>query len=156
MKKSIFEPGVKEELLQRLNKLQEDTKPKWGIMTARQVTRHMTMAYQVQLGELPIPDRSNFMTRTVLRYFLLSGMVPSPEQAKKRPAQTQPELNVVERKIETGDLATEKTLLIKSMERFIALNDYPNRHFLIGRMKKKHWGYWAFSHMHYHLTQFGL
>ena len=157
MKRSVFDPKVKQELLQRLDKLQEGTSPVWGEMTARQMLKHLQMAFQIGTGELAISDRSSFFTRNVLRYFLLRDMVPSKRQLDKNPPMTFPEIDLqMNTAIKVADFATEKGNFSSALEQLAAVENYVDQHPLIGKMKREDWGFHMYSHINYHFTQFGL
>src|SRR3712207_2442369 len=49
--KNIFEPEVLEEIKQRINKLQPNTKRQWGKMEVAQMMAHCSAALEVAAGE---------------------------------------------------------------------------------------------------------
>ena len=156
MKKSIFDSKVRSELASRLDKLAETTVPQWGTMKPAQMVHHVYMSTDIASGKLKLGDRSNFFTKTILRYFMLSGMVPSRKQLEKRPPQTFEEINMVKANIPYDDLNTERNRLKQQWEQIAALNNFPDRHPLIGKMSHDNWGQQLYSHANYHLTQFGV
>src|SRR5436853_7429183 len=52
--KSIFNTGEKNEILNRIDKLQPDTKPLWGTMNASQMLAHCIVPSKVSLGEVQL------------------------------------------------------------------------------------------------------
>jgi hypothetical protein len=156
MKKSLFDPKVKQELVSRLDKLAENTVPQWGIMKPEQMVHHVYMATKIAAGELKVPDRSSFFTRTVLRYFMLSGKVPSIKQMEKRPIETMEEFNMVKANIPYDDLNTERSRLKTQWEKLSSLTSFPERHPRIGKMNRDNWGQQLYAHANYHLTQFSV
>lgn len=156
MRKSIFDPAVKAEVLQRLEKLNHDTVPQWGVMKPNQMLRHLIEANKIATGEITSANRSNFFTRTLIRKFVLDAKVPSLNMIKKRPIVTFPEINIVERGIHSAEFNTEKQNLIKDIDRVLAAKEFVPRSPLIGKMSRENWGQLGYSHIHYHFTQFGV
>jgi len=156
MRKSLFDNKVRDELKQRLDKLTDATVPQWGTMKPAQMVHHVFLSTNIASGELKIEDRSNFLTRTVLRYFMLSGMVPPKERGQKNPPQTFEEINMVKRNIAYADLNTERNRLKEQWEKLTAKQEFPPRHPRIGKMSRDNWGQQLYAHANYHLTQFGL
>lgn len=156
MAKTIFDPTLHASLFVRLDKLQESTVPQWGIMKPNQMVRHVREALKINTGEMDLGDRSTIFTRTLIRWFVLNSMVPSAETARKRPVVTLPEINVVEKPIPAADLATEKRLLREATDKAIKEDKWAGRAPLLGHMSRADWGKLMHSHMHYHLSQFGL
>ena len=88
--KNLFNPGVQEELLSRIDKLTSDSKPLWGKMNVNQDLRHMTMVFNISSGKLnPTPSKVPPMPKWLLKFFLLNAK-PSKERAE-----TFKELNTV-------------------------------------------------------------
>jgi hypothetical protein len=156
MAKTILDPTTLESILQRVDKLTPDTVPQWGVLKPNQMVRHLRAALPINSGELVIPDRSTFMSRTLIRWFVLNSMVPSVERAKKNPIQTLPEINVVKKPIESADLETEKRLFKEAQRAIIIQDKWAARSPLLGKMSKGDQGKLMHSHAHYHLTQFGV
>jgi len=156
MKKTIFDPESKADILQRLEKLSPDSQPRWGILKSNQMLRHLIESNKITLGELETEDRSNLFTKTLIRYFILSSKVPSIKQVQKRPIQTVPEINVVERQIVTADFETERENYKKDIERIISARNFAAKSPIMGKMSREDWGKLTYSHANYHLTQFGV
>ena len=154
MKHSIFEKGVKEDLFERLNKLNSATKARWGKLNAEQMLRHLSEANRMALGELIMPDRSNFLTRTIFKWMFLSNIKPAGRE--KGNVQTFPEVDVVKRRIEVDDIETEKRRYIQSINNIINAPALHPTHTAFGKMKRKDWGLLAYAHSDYHFTQFNI
>ena len=67
--KNLFEPGVKQEILERINKLTPQTQRQWGKMDVGQMLAHCQMPLGVGVGVHKIPR--SFMGR------ILGSMVKS-------------------------------------------------------------------------------
>lgn len=156
MKRSIFDPEIQKLVEERMEKLTTESKGRWGVMTVEQMLRHLAEGFKLPLGEVKMEDKSTFLGRTLIRYFVTSGYVPSEAQAKKRPIQTFKEIDVVKAGIQAGYLEAEKANLRQMIRAFIEKGEYPPRHPFFGKFRKKHWGFWAWTHIHYHFSQFGV
>lgn len=155
MKHSIFEPDVKPLLFERVDRLTAHTKGKWGKLTATQMVRHLSEANRMAIpNELPMPDRSNLLTRTLFKWIFLSNI--KPPRREKGNIQTFPEVDVVHSGIAVEDLASEKQRYKASVDRLIHTPILSASHTAFGKMSREDWGFLAYAHADYHLTQFGM
>jgi len=53
--KNLFEPAVKQEIIERINKLNPQTQPLWGKMNAGQMLAHLKMPMGVAVGVHKLP-----------------------------------------------------------------------------------------------------
>jgi hypothetical protein len=156
MRKNIFNEPDRANVLSRLEKLTAETVPQWGKLKPNQMLRHVIEGNKITLGELQVPDRSSFFTRTIIRYFTLSGMIPPRERLEKNPIETFGQIDVIKQNIPAADFATEKANFIADVERIINATKFAERSPLIGKMSKENWGQLTYSHINYHFTQFGV
>lgn len=156
MSKTIFDPATKAALFARLDGLTERTVPLWGQLKPNQMVRHLREALKVNTGEIQPARRDTFFTRTFICWFTLNAKIPPVEQLKKKPIHTFDEINIVKRPIPADDLATEKRLYAEALDRVIKEGRYADRSPTLGRMSIADHGRLMYSHMHWHLTQFGL
>lgn len=154
MKHSIFEAEVKPLLFERVDRLSADTKGKWGKLTATQMIRHLSEANRMAFDELPMPDRSNLLTRTLFKWMFLSNIKPPGRE--KGNIQTFPEVDVVGLGLAVEDIESEKEKYKATVERIINTPVLSKKHTLFGKMSRDDWGYLVYAHADYHLTQFGV
>jgi len=152
MKQSIFNEGVKESVFKRIDSLKPDSKSQWGKLNATQMVRHLFEANRMALDEIPMPDRSNFISRTLIKPMFLANI--KPPGRKKGKVHTFPEIDIVEKKIAVEDLETEKKRYKNIVERIINTESLATTHTLFGKMSRADWGYLIYAHADYHLTQF--
>lgn len=145
--KTIWQRPVREELVNRLNRLSANAPAKWGKFTAPQMVSHLIDGVHMALGELPVKQR-----KLPIRFFPLKQLViyafPFPKGAPTAPellARTPQEWN--------GEVAQLKEL----MERFATgshsrLPDHP----AFGKMSRTAWGVLGYKHIDHHLRQFGV
>lgn len=152
MKKNFYNSADKTELLDRLGRLQPDSAARWGKMTAHQMVLHLIDSFCMALGKRPVKDKSNILSRTLVKWILL-GRSFMPKNVA-----TAPELDQKRK----GTPPKEWT---EDVERLRALMDemanLPQgapmaRHPFFGKMSRHQWGLLAYQHTHHHLTQFGL
>jgi hypothetical protein len=142
------------EIRHRIEKLTPDSKRKWGKMTVQQMVPHITDQFRMAMGEMEVADKSNFFTRTFLKWLLLSGM-PIP----KGKAETAPELNQ-----EKGqgtlptDFSSDVSTFHSTLDQFCSQpHNYTwSRHPLFGKMSGKQWKKLGYNHLNHHLNQFGV
>ena len=120
-------------------------------MNVKQMVSHL-----VQTGTLPfeetLPDKSNFLSRTVIKPLVLY-VLPMPKEVK-----TSPEMDQQEKGRAPGDFHEDKRLVVESIERLASLGESAacKHHPFFGKMTPKHWGILAHKHMDHHLKQFGV
>ncbi|MBF9254222.1 DUF1569 domain-containing protein [Pontibacter sp. 172403-2] len=154
MKHSIFEPGIKPLLFERVDKLNADTKGMWGKLTATQMLRHLSEANRMAFDEIPMPDRSTLLTRTLIKWMFLNNIKPPGRE--KGNIQTFPEVDVVGLGTAVEDIESEKQRYKATVDRLIDSTELSKFHTAFGKMSRDDWGYLAYAHADYHLTQFGM
>ena len=149
--KTLRDEKCRSELTARIKNLSSDAKPSWGRMNVEQMLSHL-----VQANELPfvasVPDRSNWMSRTVIKPLVLYVM-PIPKDVKTSPAMDQQQDG---RKPLGFDV--DKAHLVESISK---LGTIPTAHRCLdhpffGKLSAKQWGRLAYKHMDHHLRQFGV
>ncbi len=154
MKRNIFDPSARDEVLSRLQKLTINSQGRWGKLSATQMVRHLTEACRMAFDEIPMPDRSNFLTRTIAKWLFLSNIKPPGREKGK--IKTFPEINIVELKLLMSDIEKEKADFAAIIERITNTEKLSNRHTMFGKMSRNDWGYLTYAHADYHLTQFNI
>jgi hypothetical protein len=154
MKQSVFSPGVKESLFSRVDRLTPDTRGKWGKLNATQMVRHLSEANRMAFAEIPMPDRSNLLTRTLFKWMFLSNIKPPGRE--KGTIKTFPEVDVVKLGLPVEDMEKEKARYKASVDRLISTPNLHPSHTVFGKMTRNDWGHLAYAHADYHLTQFGV
>ena len=146
----IFNRQANAEILERLSKLTQDSKPLWGKMTVAQMLWHCQKPLEVTTGKLPLQGG--------LRGFLFGKMAKNSFLKNKgfsKNSPTHPKFKMVG----TPDFETEKQALINSVTAFgqtgtgiIAIQKHP----FFGPMSEQEWGALHYIHLDHHLKQFGL
>ena len=117
--KNLLEPAVKDEILQRIDKLTSQSTALWGKMNINQNLRHLSMALLIPTGEIdPTPDNLPKIPKWLMKFFLLNMKPP------KNRAETFKELNMVANNIAPTDFDTEKSSLKKQVEKFVTSQNF--------------------------------
>lgn len=138
-------------LIERISSLTGVETPLWGKMNVNQMVSHL-----IQAGDMPfeasVADRSNLLSRTVLKPLILY-VLPIPKEVK-----TSPEMNQLESGRKPQDFESDKAMLIESINRLgsLPLDRKCLAHPFFGAMNAKQWAVMAHKHINHHLTQFGV
>jgi hypothetical protein len=147
--KTIFEPAVRKEMIERVNKLTVHTPRVFGKMKPEQALHHINSAFQMYLGEVSEPYQGNNLKAAVGRFVIFSP-IPFPREK----AQTFPSLLSEA----TYNIETEKTRFADLLERVAAQSktaEWPI-HPIFGKLTPDQYGKLGYKHTDHHLQQFGV
>ena len=146
--KSALDPAVRRELADRVLRLQPDSPPRWGSMTAPQMVAHLSDCLLMAFGELPIAGKGPLPLRfTPVKQLILyalpfpKGAPTAPELIRRVPADWQ------------SGIAELRSLLDQLGSR--RADDRWPEHPAFGRLTGKQWGVLIYRHTDHHLRQFG-
>ena len=148
--KSLFEPEVTHEIIDRINRLMTDTKPLWGKMTVSQMLAHMQPPLRVALGEEKL--------KKGLMGFLFGGIAKKQmvnESPFKKNLPTAPGFIVKD----VRDFEQEKDKLTDLVQRFSKEqkeNLDTRIHPFFGKLSADEWNVLQWKHLDHHLRQFGV
>ncbi|MBT8186732.1 MAG: DUF1569 domain-containing protein [Croceitalea sp.] len=148
--KSLFDTIAHQELLDRINKLNKNSKANWGKMTVGQVMRHCQFPLNLALGKESIPEPNPIMK------FMFKGFKKSMYNDKpwKHNLPTVKQFKVVE----DHDFDEAKQALIELVNKF---HEEKTRttwepHPSFGSFTPEQWGQMQYKHLDHHLRQFGV
>ena len=147
--KTVFDPGVREELIGRIGALSASDRALWGKMDVCQMVRHLVLSQEWILGGKRL--KRVFLGR-LLGGVILKKMLKDEFLRKNTP--TMPELIVRDTDI---DLPGEREMLAGLMRGY-GKYAYPASGFIhpfFGRMTEEQIGYFVYKHVDHHLRQFG-
>lgn len=149
---NLFNPTKRAELIVRLNRLTPDSKALWGKMSVGEMLCHCLDGNKMALGEIPPTDKSNFFTRSLVKY-LVVYIIPIPKGAPAAP-----EINPHKKGSKPTSVEKERLLLIDDINNFANLTaeDFKGRHHIFGRLTANQWGKLGYKHLDHHLKQFGV
>jgi hypothetical protein len=145
--KTVFDKTTRDELIARINTLNEQSTAQWGKMNVYQMLKHCTLWEGMIAGT--IKCKRVFLGRLIGRMALKSSL--KDESPMMRNAVTSPELKVKE---SNGNVALEKTKWIALVEGYAHFSTPGFVHPFFGKMTKEQVGYHAYKHTDHHLQQF--
>jgi len=145
--KTTFDKTTRDELINRINALTENSKAQWGKMTISQMLKHCILWEEMILGQLKC--KRSFIGR-LFGKMALKGLIKD-EKPMMRNAPTSPELKVTEN---NGNVASERTKWIALIEGHAHFSNPGFIHPFFGKMTTEQIGYMAYKHIDHHLRQF--
>ncbi|MEO7213339.1 DUF1569 domain-containing protein [Mucilaginibacter sp.] len=146
--KTTFDKATRDELVKRINTIQESTPAQWGKMNAYQMVKHCRQWEELITGDLP--SKRVFIGRIFGKIALKSFLKDDSPMGRNSP--TTPEVKAQE---STGNFAAEKTKWLALIEQN-ANTVTPNFvHPFFGKMTNEQIGLLAYKHIDHHLRQFG-
>jgi hypothetical protein len=145
--KTVFDKATKEELIGRINSLNETCVPQWGKMNVSQMLRHCRLWEEMIAGK--IECKRVFLGRLIGKMALKANL--KDERPMQKNAPSSPELIVRE---SPGDMAAERAKWIALMEENAHYSNPFFMHPFFGQMTKEQLGYLAYKHTDHHLRQF--
>lgn len=145
--KSILNKDDYQNIVNRINKLTPETKPKWGKMNSAQVLAHMSEVQEVQNGK-PLEGTPWFVK--VFFKGMIKKMVFSQTPYKPN-TQTHPQYIVSS----PQEFEEQKERFLKALE-FMHKENPPLNHPLFGKVNDEDKGWSCYKHHDHHLKQFEL
>ena len=150
--KTIFDKATRDELIDRINALNETSTAQWGKMNVYQMCKHCRLWEEWIQGK-PEP-RLVYKQEFIGKIFGKIGMrrMLRPDKPMDRNVPTSKDLIIKEKE---GDTAAEK---IKWMSLIEGYSNYSNSNFIhdfFGKMTVEQIGFLAYKHNDHHLRQFG-
>lgn len=145
--KTVFDKTTREELINRINTLNENSTPQWGRMSVYQMLKHCT------LWEEMISGKKKYKQAFIGRLFgkLILKNVLKDEKPMRRNTPTIPELRIKEN---NGNVLSEKMRWIALIEEYAHFSNHNFVHPFFGKMTKEQIGYFVYKHIDHHLRQF--
>jgi Protein of unknown function (DUF1569) len=143
--KSIFDKLTRDELIERINTLDENSTPQWGKMNVYQMLKHCTQWEEMILGKRKY--KQSFVGK-LFGKSALKGMLKD-ESPLKRNMPTVPEFKIKE----NGDAVAERNKWITLIEEHAHVSNSGFVH-PFGKMTKEQVGLFAYKHTDHHLRQF--
>lgn len=136
----------------RINRLNPESKAKWGTMNVTQMLTHLNDALRIALGMKEAKDRSNFFTRVFL-FPLATYILP----VWPKNSATAPEMQQGKKGSPPRDFYTEAEFLKKLLDVFNEREEAKLKpHPMFGKLNKKQWRDLLIKHLNHHLNQFGV
>ncbi|HMW67490.1 MAG TPA: DUF1569 domain-containing protein [Chitinophagaceae bacterium] len=146
--KNLFEPAVKQEIEDRINRLTSQSLPKWGKMNVAQMLAHLQEPMAIALDGKSV--KVNWLMKMIFPLFKSKLWDDKPY---KQNLPTSPSF------ITYGsekDFEKEKHGLLNMVNRFTEANILSDRHPVFGKLTKENWSKATWKHIDHHLQQFGV
>ncbi len=146
--KNLFDPVVKQEIIDRINKLTPQSQRQWGKMDVAQMLAHLQPAIKIAYGTHQ--PKGHFFFKLILPFFKSKLW---DEKPYKRGLPTDDTF------IMTGtekDFEKEKAGLIDLIRQFTESAVRGDRHPVFGKLTREQWSKAIWKHIDHHLRQFGV
>jgi hypothetical protein len=152
--KRLDNTGDKATLLDRLRHITPASQRRWGKMTPHQMICHLNDSFRSVIGEREFHgDKSNLLTRTVVRWLALYAPLRWPHGVPTMPENDQEQGGTPPEEFQRDLDAL--ALMIDRVTR--AERDFQwRRHPLFAEMSERDWMRWGYLHVDHHLRQFGV
>jgi len=145
--KTVFDKTTRDELISRIDALNENSKNAWGKMNVYQVLKHCTLWDEwVQSGK----NNKQVLIGRLFGKMALKKLVKD-ESPLGRNTPTLPELKIKET---NGDVESEKKKWIALINEYAHFSNPDFFHSFFGKMTKEQVGQLAYKHADHHLRQF--
>ncbi|MGE8553120.1 MAG: DUF1569 domain-containing protein [Chryseobacterium jejuense] len=148
--KTIFDHNVREELINRINLLSQQSSAQWGKMNLYQMVKHCTVWNNWVLGNGNDVYRQDLLGKIFGKMVLKKMVKDDKPLGKNSPAGI----------FTIKETAGETELLKESWKKQIAsYANYSNPNFVhdfFGKMTKEEIGIFVYKHMDHHLRQFNV
>ena len=148
--KTVTDPAVLEQLVERLSALNPDTPRVWGTLTAGEMLCHLSDATASVLQS----DASEQAPRhRFLKWIALTAPLAWP-----RGLSTPPTVDPHVQGTKPGDFADDQQRAISSLRELAVAptSAFASSHGAFGPMSLRDWQRWAYRHTDHHLRQFGV
>ena len=145
--KNLFDTTVKQEIIDRINKLTPQTQRQWGKMDAAQMLAHCQMPLGVAVGKHKL--KRNFFLSLIGPLFKKQLYNDKPF---KRSLPTDKSFIMTDPK----DFEKEKEGLLQMINSFSESTMSDEPHPFFGKLTKEEWSKGTWKHLDHHLQQFGV
>lgn len=148
---NIFDQKETETVIERINNLSKETKPKWGKMSVDQMLAHCNVAYEMAYEDKHPKPKG---LKKMLVKLLIKPYVTSEKPYKKN-GQTGPQFKIKESK----NFEAEKKRLIDYLKKTQSLGEshFDNKEsHSFGKLSINEWHNLFYKHLNHHLNQFGV
>lgn len=148
---SIFTDQYHQEIINRINKLKENSQAKWGKMDVGQMLKHCQLPLQIALQNNVMTAKANVFKKLIFKMFKPMMYNDKPW----RPNMQTPKEFVV---VNVQNFNTERESLIALIDTFNSKKEHTNwpEHPFFGHFTVEQRGQMQYKHLDHHLKQFGV
>ncbi|ALJ06483.1 hypothetical protein APS56_15665 [Pseudalgibacter alginicilyticus] len=148
--KTIFDKNIREQLINRINKINKENNAEWGKMNLIQMLKHNTYWNKWILGKENHKYKQAFLGK-IFGKIALKKMIKDEKPFDKN-IPTSDQFKVKE---STGNIEYEKSEWISLIKEYEKFNNLSFIHDFFGKMTKEQIGVLVYKHTDHHLRQFG-
>lgn len=145
--KNLFDPAVKQDIINRINSLNPQSQRQWGKMNVAQMLAHVQLPIKIAYGTHT--PKGSFLLRLIGPLFKSKLWDNKPY---KQGLPTDPTFVMSENE---KDFEKEKSALLELVGRFSETAIVGEKHPIFGRLTKENWSKATWKHIDHHLKQFG-
>ena len=156
-KQNLANPADKQQIVERLAKIQSSSPRLWGKMTASQMICHLADSFRVTMGEKPWETARISVTPIPMPAWVVKWVALNLPMRWPHSTPTRPEVDSERGGTPPGAFEGDVRDLLRLLDRFtrkpqeFALRAHP----IFGAMTEAEWMRWGYLHMDHHLRQFG-
>jgi uncharacterized protein DUF1569 len=154
---TLSNPANKQQIVERLGKIQPSSLRQWGRMTVNQMICHLSDSFRVVMSLKPARTSRISVTPIPLPSWLVKWVALETAMPWPRGLQTRPEVDAEQGGTPPIQFDQDKADLFPLLERFTRQpRDFEwQPHPMFGTMTDTDWMRWGYHHMDHHLRQFG-
>jgi len=145
--KNLFDPVVKQDIVNRINKLTAHSQRQWGKMDVAQMLAHCQMPLGVATGDHKL--KGSF-------FLSLIGPLFKSQLYNDKPFKRDLPTDISFKIGDTRDFEIEKQKLIAMIDHFSESSMSGEPHPFFGKLTKLQWSRGTWKHLDHHLAQFGV
>jgi len=144
--KTVLEKSIRDELIGRINSLNQNSSAAWGKMNVYQMLKHCAIAEESYLGK---KEYKRIFIGRLIGKKVLKNMLKD-DSPMMRNAKTLKDFIVTG----NGDIEPEKQKWIALLHEYEQYSNDGVIHWFFGPMTKEQIGYFSYKHADHHLRQF--
>ena len=150
--KTIFDKNTRVQLINRIDKLNNENEGQWGKMNVYQMIKHLNIWNQWVLGiDNNIPYKQDFLGKIIGKKVLKRNIKNDKPMGKGAPAGSNFTI-----KEKNGDIEKQKRKLVELTEHYGYYDNPEFIHNFFGIMSEEQIGVFSYKHYDHHLRQFGV
>jgi len=154
---TLANPADKQQIVERLAKIQSSSPRLWGKMTAPQMIFHLADSFRVTMGEKSWVTERISITPIPMPDWFVKWVALQVPLRWPRGTPTRPEVDSEKDGTIPGVFDGDVRNLLRLLDRFTCKpRDFSwQPHPIFGAMEEAEWMRWGYLHMDHHLRQFG-
>ena len=147
--KSILDQSTRDEVIERVNRLTENSTPQWGKMNIYQMLHHCVLCEQLYLGKIIV---KRVFIGKIFGKMALKNMLKDETPIKPN----SPTNAAFKVSATSGDVYNERDKWISLIREYENFSNNNFEHWFFGKMTKEQVGYFVYKHTDHHLRQFNV